>query len=62
MLYILLMVERIFSHLNKTVGDKSNSLRTVVPRQVVQKLGLTETDILEWILQSKGDTVVCRKL
>ena len=57
------MPERIFSHLNKTVGDKSNSLRTVVPRQVVQKLGLTETDILEWILPvSKGGTVVCRKL
>jgi bifunctional DNA-binding transcriptional regulator/antitoxin component of YhaV-PrlF toxin-antitoxin module len=54
------MAERIFSHLNKTVGDKSNSLRTVVPHTIVEKMKLTDSDMLEWII-NKGDIIV-RKL
>ena len=61
MLYRTCMPERIFSHLNKTVGDKSNSLRTVVPHTIVEKMKLTDSDILEWIETSKGDIIV-RKL
>ena len=51
------MAERIFSHLNKTIGDRSNSLRTVVPSIIVKRLNLTESDILEWV-EKKGDIVV----
>jgi len=33
------MTERITSRLNHTFGNKSNSLRTVVPQFVVKKMG-----------------------
>ena len=59
------MPERIFSHLNKTIGDKSNSLRTVVPHIIVEQMGLTDSDMLEWIIIKnkreslvKGDIIV----
>jgi antitoxin component of MazEF toxin-antitoxin module len=54
------MAERILSHLHLTVGDRSNSLRTVVPHQIVEKLHLTVSDILEWVVTSKGDILVKR--
>ena len=55
------MVERHLSRLNLTVGDRSKSLRTVVPQKIVEKLKLTDSDILEWVETIKGDIVV-RKL
>lgn len=52
------MTERIFSHLNKTIGDKSNSLRTVVPHIIVEKMELTDSDMLEWVMVNKRETIV----
>jgi hypothetical protein len=58
MLYRTYMPERIFSHLNKTVGDKSNSLRTVVPHTIVEEMKLTDSDMLEWIVVNKRESLV----
>jgi hypothetical protein len=63
------MVERITSRLNKSVGDRSRSLKTIVPQIVVEQLQLNEFDMLEWIelgktrekVEKRGDFVV-RKL
>lgn len=52
------MTERIFSHLNKTIGDKSNSLRTVVPHIIVEKMELSDSDMLEWVMVNKRETIV----
>jgi bifunctional DNA-binding transcriptional regulator/antitoxin component of YhaV-PrlF toxin-antitoxin module len=52
------MVERILSHLHLTVGDRSKSLRTVIPHNIVDKMHLTVSDILEWVVTSKGDILV----
>jgi hypothetical protein len=43
------MTERITSRLNKSIGDKSKSLKTVVPQIVVQRMQLSEFEMLEWI-------------
>jgi hypothetical protein len=63
------MVERITSRLNKSVGDRSKSLKTIVPQVVVERLQLNPFDMLEWIelgktrekVEKRGDFVV-RKL
>ena len=47
------MPERIFSHLNKTFGKRSESLRSVVPHQIVEQMGLTDSDQLEWVIVNK---------
>jgi len=55
------MTARITSRVNRTIGNKSESLRTVIPRAVVGKMGLSAFDIIEWIAEKKGDFIV-RKL
>lgn len=52
--YGICMAERILSHLHLTVGDRSKSLRTVIPSNVVKKLNLTPDSILEWVETGKG--------
>ncbi|MGC2575542.1 MAG: hypothetical protein WA364_28890 [Candidatus Nitrosopolaris sp.] len=54
-------MQRITSRVNRTTGNRSESLRTVVPQVVVRKMGLSAFDMIEWILQKKGDFIV-RKL
>jgi len=60
------MTERITSRVNRTTGNKSESLRAVIPRVVVGKMGLSAFDMIEWIesektREKKGDFIV-RKL
>lgn len=43
-----------FTHLTLTTKE-SQSLRTVIPRSVVEKLKLKSTDMVEWSETSKGD-------
>ncbi len=45
------------TYLNKAT-TKNESLRTTVPRSIVQQFGLTEYDMLEWILKAEGDELV----
>ena len=52
------MTERTFSHLNKTVGNKSNSLRTVIPHSIVEKMELTDSDMLEWVMVNKRESII----
>ena len=45
------------TYLNKA-STKNESLRTTVPRSIVQQFGLTEYDKLEWILKAEGGELV----
>jgi bifunctional DNA-binding transcriptional regulator/antitoxin component of YhaV-PrlF toxin-antitoxin module len=45
------------TYLNKAT-TKNESLRTTVPRSIVQQFGLTEYDMLEWILKAEGGELV----
>jgi bifunctional DNA-binding transcriptional regulator/antitoxin component of YhaV-PrlF toxin-antitoxin module len=43
--------------LNKA-SPKTESLRTTVPRSIINQFGLTEYDKLEWILKAEGGELV----
>jgi bifunctional DNA-binding transcriptional regulator/antitoxin component of YhaV-PrlF toxin-antitoxin module len=45
------------TYLNKAT-TKNESLRTTVPRSIVQQFGLTEYDKLEWILKAEGGELI----
>ncbi|MGA3291326.1 MAG: AbrB family transcriptional regulator [Candidatus Bathyarchaeia archaeon] len=45
------------TYLNKAT-TKNESLRTTVPRSIVQQFGLTEYDKLEWILKAEGSELI----
>lgn len=45
------------TNLNKAT-TKNESLRTTVPRSIVNQFGLTEYDKLEWILKAESDEIV----
>jgi bifunctional DNA-binding transcriptional regulator/antitoxin component of YhaV-PrlF toxin-antitoxin module len=45
------------TNLNKAT-TKNESLRTTVPRSIVNQFGLTEWDQLEWILKAEGGELV----
>ncbi len=45
------------TNLNKAT-TKNESLRTTVPRSIVNQFGLTEWDKLEWILKAEGGELV----
>jgi hypothetical protein len=45
------------TNLNKATS-KNESLRTTVPRSIIQQFGLTEYDKLEWILKAEGNELV----
>ncbi|MFB3887974.1 MAG: AbrB family transcriptional regulator [Candidatus Bathyarchaeia archaeon] len=45
------------TNLNKATS-KNESLRTTVPRSIVNQFGLTEYDKLEWILRAEGGELV----
>ena len=45
------------TYLNKAT-TKNESLRTTVPRSIVQQFGLTEYDMLEWILKAEGGELI----
>jgi bifunctional DNA-binding transcriptional regulator/antitoxin component of YhaV-PrlF toxin-antitoxin module len=45
------------TNLNKAT-TKNESLRTTVPRSIVNQFGLTEYDKLEWILKAEGGELV----
>jgi hypothetical protein len=54
---------RAISHLNRIhIGDKSRSLRTVVPRNIVEQMHLTVSDIFEWKLGNNKDEIIVKKL
>ena len=43
--------------LNKA-APKTQSLRTTVPRSIINQFGLTEYDKLEWILKAEGGELI----
>jgi len=45
------------TNLNKA-NSKNESLRTTVPRSIINQFGLTEYDKLEWILKAEGSELV----
>jgi bifunctional DNA-binding transcriptional regulator/antitoxin component of YhaV-PrlF toxin-antitoxin module len=45
------------TYLNKAT-TKNESLRTTVPRSIVQQFGLTEYDMLEWVLKAEGGELI----
>jgi hypothetical protein len=45
------------TYLNKAT-TKNESLRTTVPRSIVNQFGLTEYDKLEWILKAEGGELI----
>ncbi len=45
------------TYLNKAT-TKNESLRTTVPRSIIQQFGLTECDKLEWILKAEGGELI----
>ena len=45
------------TYLNKATS-KNESLRTTVPRSIVQQFSLTEYDMLEWILKAEGGEII----
>jgi hypothetical protein len=45
------------TNLNKAT-TKNESLRTTVPRSIVNQFGLTEWDKLDWILKAEGGELV----
>ena len=45
------------TNLNKATS-KNESLRTTVPRSIINQFGLTEYDKLEWILKAEGSELV----
>jgi bifunctional DNA-binding transcriptional regulator/antitoxin component of YhaV-PrlF toxin-antitoxin module len=45
------------TNLNKAT-TKNESLRTTVPRSIINQFGLTEYDKLEWILKAEGGELV----
>jgi hypothetical protein len=54
---------RSISHLNRIhIGDKSSSLRTVVPHNIVERMHLTSTDLFEWKLGKNKDEIIVKKL
>jgi antitoxin component of MazEF toxin-antitoxin module len=53
------MIQRTVTHL-ALVSKSAQSLKTTIPRSVVKKLKLQQSDMLEWLETSKGDIVVRR--
>ena len=45
------------TYLNKA-SPKTESLRTTVPASIIKQFGLTEYDMLEWILKAEGSELV----
>lgn len=45
------------TNLNKAT-TKNESLRTTVPRSIINQFGLTEYDKLEWILKAEGGELI----
>ena len=45
------------TNLNKATS-KNESLRTTVPRSIINQFGLTEYDKLEWILKAEGSELI----
>ncbi|MGD0072690.1 MAG: AbrB family transcriptional regulator [Candidatus Bathyarchaeia archaeon] len=45
------------TNLNKAT-PKNESLRTTVPRSIINQFGLTEWDKLEWILKAEGGELI----
>jgi bifunctional DNA-binding transcriptional regulator/antitoxin component of YhaV-PrlF toxin-antitoxin module len=45
------------TYLNRA-APKTESLRTTVPRSIINQFGLTEYDKLEWILKAEGGELV----
>jgi hypothetical protein len=45
------------TNLNKATS-KNESLRTTVPRSIINQFGLTENDQLEWILKAEGGELI----
>lgn len=45
------------TYLNKATS-KNESLRTTVPRSIVNQFGLTEYDKLEWILKAEDGELI----
>ena len=45
------------TNLNKAT-TKNESLRTTVPRSIINQFGLTEYDKLDWILKAEGGELV----
>lgn len=45
------------TNLNKATS-KNESLRTTVPRSIINQFGLTEYDKLEWILKAEGGELI----
>jgi bifunctional DNA-binding transcriptional regulator/antitoxin component of YhaV-PrlF toxin-antitoxin module len=45
------------TYLNKA-SPKTESLRTTVPASIIKQFGLTEYDMLEWILKAEGGELV----
>ena len=42
--------------------NKSNSLRTTIPKEVVDKLGLSKGDNLIWVIDEDKNSVCIKKL
>jgi hypothetical protein len=57
--YLKFMIQRTVTHL-ALVSKSAQSLKTTIPRSVVKKLKLQQSDMLEWLETSKGDIVVRR--
>ena len=45
------------TNLNKAT-TKNESLRTTVPRSIINQFGLTEWDKLEWFLKAEGGELI----
>jgi len=45
------------TNLNKAT-TKNESLRTTVPRSIINQFGLTEYDQLEWFLKAEGGELI----
>ena len=56
----LTMGQRTITHL-ALISKEAQSLKTTIPRNIVKRLKLESTDMLEWLETNKGDIIV-RKL
>jgi hypothetical protein len=45
-----------------TASDRTKSIRTTVPRPVVERLNIKTTDVLEWTLSERGTVATVRNL
>jgi bifunctional DNA-binding transcriptional regulator/antitoxin component of YhaV-PrlF toxin-antitoxin module len=45
------------TYLNKA-SPKTESLRTTVPASIIKQFGLTEYDMLDWILKAEGGELI----